>query len=149
MRHLMLLETMNWIASGIYFDEHGKEYKVNGQSKVKRDKERWSISGFMEVLLDTPIKFYNDYEVEPTDDNCILKWTSFNPGLGKLCGKFSFIDDAIISDLVSEDEKYSGFEVLTLLNEKTYKAIGICFDGEKRISSWSVILKADNVFCKE
>ena len=81
----------------------------------------------MEVMFDKPARFYNDYSIKANNDNHhIIPWESYNPALGKLIGNFTIEAETITSRYVSDDARCNGSEILTQLDEHTYKATGEC-----------------------
>lgn len=142
MKHLYFLKTQKWIANGTYYDENEIAYTLRGFSDIKRTNEEWSLKGFLEVLSnESPIKFTNNYNISQTEKDATLKWESYNPALGTLRGTFEFIGNSIISFYKSEDDIYSGTEILILNDDKTYYNVGISFCNGKRMSSWTAKLE--------
>ncbi|NMF01239.1 hypothetical protein [Aneurinibacillus aneurinilyticus] len=50
------------------------------------------------------------------------------------------LEDAIISRYVSENGDYSGSESIINIDDVAYKARGFSFQGDKKLSSWSVVM---------
>ena len=95
----------------------------------------------MELAFDTPVKFTNRYSIEPIAlGKDFTFWSSTNPALGTLLGKFMIIGDTILSSYTSEDGQYSGSESLIFVDKKTYKNRGFVFHNKKKLSSWKVDL---------
>lgn len=140
MEHLYFLKTLNWSASGTYHDETGRTFPLNGQVRIIRDADAWTLDGYLEVLSDPPVRFTNDYRIQATDRPETLAWESRNPALGTLRGTFEFVDDAIISFYQSDDGVYSGTETLLLNADRSYFNAGASFRNGRKMSSWTARL---------
>jgi len=100
------------------------------------------MDGFMELKLDKPVRFYNTYSIAPISDQTdYTQWTSENPDLGKLIGKFMIVGDTILSSYISENGLYSGAESLLKIDDNKYLNRGFAFHGKKKLSSWEVTLE--------
>ncbi|MBR9999546.1 MAG: hypothetical protein KFF73_11275 [Cyclobacteriaceae bacterium] len=141
-RHTYLFETGKWKAIGTYFDENGIPVNVTGESSMDVTKKIWTLHGFMELQLDDPIKIFNRYIIKPFDpQKDHTTWISENPALGKLKGRFTIVNDMIISQYQSEDGKFSGSEVLLFIDDDQYQNWGVVFENDFKISSWEVMLE--------
>lgn len=95
----------------------------------------------MELQIDNPIKFFNKYTIEPIGSGRDFTfWTSTNPALGILAGRFMIVSDTILSSYESEDGQYSGIESLIILDSETYRNRGFAFHNQNKLSSWEVEL---------
>ncbi len=94
----------------------------------------------MELQSEQPFRFENRYEIVPFS-NDFTSWKSFNPALGTLQGKFSIVDDTIMSIYISEDGQYSGVECLSKVSNTQYLCKGFAFNGNQKLSSWAVIME--------
>ncbi len=142
MKHTYFLENMEWTADGFYYDEEEHRIPLTGQVRVVRNETEWSLDGFLEVQTDPPVRFTNRYSIRPTEKKLTLEWESFNPALGTLKGTFEFIGESIVSYYQSEDETYTGTEILTEKDEKTYYNTGVSFRNGKKMSAWTALLTA-------
>lgn len=141
MRHTYIFEEGIWKASGKYYDENQVCIDVSGESKISHKDENWVLDGFMELAFDTPVRFTNRYSIEPIAlGKDFTFWSSVNPALGKLFGKFMIIGDTILSSYTSEDDQYSGSESLIFVDRKAYKNKGFAFHNRNKLSSWKVDL---------
>ncbi len=142
MNHSYILEEGNWKASGLYFDPEGNQFEVYGETTIKHLRDEWVLDGFMELKLADPARFFNKYSITPLPvDKDYTGWSSENPALGKLIGRFMIIGDTILSTYSSENGAYSGAESLLLIDENTYHNRGFAFNGDDKLSSWTVTLK--------
>lgn len=140
MEHTFLFSEGTWASKGLYYDEFSNPVPVSGQSIIKHKDNVWTNEGYMVLELNNPIRFDNRYEYTQTEKD-FTGWTSFNPALGTLQGKFTFIDDTIISTYISDNGQYSGVECMVKINDTTYTSKGFAFNGSEKLSSWSVVLK--------
>jgi len=142
MKHSYIFEEGNWKAEGLYFDHENNKVEVYGETTIQHLKYEWVLDGFMELKTDNPVRFFNKYSIKPiSDKKDYTEWTSENPALGKLIGKFMIIGDTILSSYISENGIYSGTECLYKIDETKYLNRGFAFNGENKLSSWEVTLK--------
>ena len=84
---------------------------------------------------------HNRYEIEPFSPGArSTHWTSSNPTIGALRGRFVLAGDAILSFYSSATGRYRGFECLQQESETRYSARGALLDEDKLISSWALEL---------
>jgi hypothetical protein len=84
---------------------------------------------------------HNRYEIEPFSDGArSTHWTSNNPSVGALRGRFVLAGDAILSFYASPTGRYRGFECLKQESEKHYSARGSMLDEDKVLSTWALEL---------
>lgn len=84
---------------------------------------------------------HNRYEIEPFSPLArSTHWTSTNPAIGALRGRFVLSGDAILSFYSSPTGRYRGFECLKRENEKLYSVRGTLLDEDKVISTWALEL---------
>lgn len=142
MRHTYILDEGKWKAKGFYYDHEANQLEVIGETEIKHRQDEWILDGFMELRTEEPVRFYNKYSIIPKEkDKDFTVWTSVNPAIGKLKGKFMIVGDTILSSYISEDGLYSGSECLYRINEDKYLNRGFAFHGEEKLSSWAVTLE--------
>jgi hypothetical protein len=84
---------------------------------------------------------HNRYEIEPFSDGArSTHWSSSNPAIGSLRGRFVLAGDAILSFYSSPSGRYRGFECLQQKDERRYTARGSMLDEDKLISTWALEL---------
>lgn len=140
MRHTYLLTPGTWRADGSYTNEDGEQIAVTGESIIDHGDTEWTVTGFMRLSTDVEVEIRHDYRVEPFEGNDSTPWRSNNHALGTLEGHFAIIGDNIISAYGSVDGRHHGVECLRRLGEDSYEGVGVLFQGERRVSSWSVRL---------
>lgn len=143
--HTFLLEPGCWQAEGSFHDEHGEKVRATGEATITHAPKIWKNSGHMTIHGTEPATFESHYEIMPfSKDVDSTQWTSLNPAIGQLNGTYTFIDDTILSIFRSEDGEYQGQETLLQVSLDQYRAVGAFFKGNKKLSSWNVILKRIN-----
>jgi hypothetical protein len=84
---------------------------------------------------------HNRYDIEPFADGArSTHWSSTNPTIGALRGRFVLAGDTILSFYSSPTGRFRGFESLKKITEKNYGARGALMDEDKLISTWALEL---------
>ncbi len=84
---------------------------------------------------------HNRYEIEPFIEGArSTHWTSTNPAIGALRGRFVLAGDTILSFYASPTGRYRGFESLKKMSDKAYSARGAMLDEDKVMSTWALEL---------
>jgi hypothetical protein len=92
----------------------------------------------LRVKGDRPAMHHNRYEIEPFAAGArSTHWTSVNPAVGALRGRFVVAGDAILSFYSSPTGRYRGFECLQQRDAARYTVRGSFLDEDKLISSWA------------
>jgi hypothetical protein len=139
--HTYLFRQGVWSADGCYRDNEDREFPVRGETRILHGDGKWLLEGKMCLFGDEEKSFSNSYEIEPFGEGRqYTSWISFNPAIGNMAGRFAVIDDTILSEFRSADDRFSGAEALRQINNQTYRSRGALFDGGRLISSWAVTL---------
>lgn len=139
--HSYLFREGLWIAEGTYRDAEGTTYPVAGESRIRHDAEHWSIEASMWLSGDRKTAFVNNYRVVPFEPHRVdTTWTSSNPALGTMTGRFAVVEDVILSSFRSEDGRCRGSECLRQVNTHTYRGRGVLYRDEQLASCWAVNL---------
>jgi hypothetical protein len=142
MTHTFLLREGVWLASGSCRDADGRALAVDGRTEVTHGAALWVVDGAMRLLGPTPVEFRNRYEVLPFPAGAdATTWTSSNPAIGTLRGRFAVVSDTIVSTYESDDHEWSGAECLILLRDTRYLARGVLYRNGTAVSSWAVELR--------
>lgn len=97
----------------------------------------------LRVKGDRPALHHNRYEIEPFSPGArSTHWTSINPAVGALRGRFVISGDAILSFYSSPTGRYRGFECIQQKDESRYSARGTLLDEDKVLSTWALELTA-------
>jgi hypothetical protein len=100
----------------------------------------------LRVRGDRPALQHNRYEIEPfTMGARSTHWTSANPVLGTLHGRFVLAGDAILSFYSNPGGRHRGYECLQQRDERRYSVRGAMMEEDKVISTWALELAADRL----
>jgi hypothetical protein len=84
---------------------------------------------------------HNRYEIEPLSPGArSTHWSSINPSIGALRGRFVLSGDAILSNYASPTGRYRGFESIKKETDAKYSVRGAMLDEDKVISTWALEL---------
>ena len=84
---------------------------------------------------------HNRYEIEPFFHGArSTHWTSTNPAIGALRGRFVLSGDAILTSYASPTGRYRGFECIQQRDPRRYSVRGTLLDEDKVISTWALEL---------
>jgi hypothetical protein len=135
------LKEGNWRAEGEYRDASGRAAPVSGETVIRHEEKRWLFEGVLRVKGDRPALHHNRYEIEPFSPGArSTHWSSTNPAIGALRGRFVLSGDAILSFYSSPTGKYRGFECLQQRDAGRYSARGTLLEEDKVISTWALEL---------
>ena len=91
-----------------------------------------------------PALQHNRYEIEPLASGArSTHWTSSNPALGTLRGRFVLAGDAILSFYANTTGRYRGFECIQQRDKGRYSVRGAMMEEDKIISTWALELTAE------
>ena len=139
--HTYLFEEGTWDAEGIFTDGSGSQLPLEGAVTVSHSAEGWLLSGTMQVQSDPPLEVENHYVVRPIEGEEIeTTWTAHNPELGRLEGRFTIIEDSLVSTFSSPDGTLHGTEVLVQVDADSYENRGVLYQEQQLISTWAVSL---------
>lgn len=144
MEHIFLFQEREWTGRGEYLDGTGKSIPFEGMVKTIHEEDLWLHGGRMTLSPDDgpPLTFENWYEIEPfRKGKGDTVWTSRNPSIGFLTGRFVIVNEAILSFCRSKDGLFTGHEVFIRIDGGTYENRGTLFRGDERLSSWSLRLQ--------
>jgi len=132
-----------WRAEGEYRDASGRAAPVAGETTIRHEEKRWLFEGVLRVKGDRPALHHNRYEIEPFSPGArSTHWSSTNPAIGALRGRFVLSGDAILSFYSSPTGKYRGFECIQQRDAGRYSARGTLLEEDKVISTWALELTA-------
>jgi len=137
------LKEGTWRAEGEYRDASGRAAPVTGETTIRHEDKRWLFEGVLRVKGDRPALHHNRYEIEPFSPGArSTHWSSTNPAIGALRGRFVLSGDAILSFYSSPTGKYRGFECIQQRDAGHYSARGTLLEEDKVISTWALELTA-------
>jgi len=139
--HTFLFREGTWRAEGEYRDAGGLAAPVSGETSIRHEDGRWLFDGVLRVKGERPALHHNRYEIEPFSPGArSTHWTSSNPTIGALRGRFVLAGDTILSFYASPSGRYRGFEALKQMGEGRYAARGTLLEEDKVISTWALEL---------
>ena len=114
---------------------------MNGETTIRHEEGKWLFEGVLRVKGERPALHHNRYEIEPFSPGArSTHWTSNNPAVGALRGRFVLSGDAILSFYTSPTGRYRGFECLQQQAADRYSARGTLLEEDKIISTWALEL---------
>jgi len=114
---------------------------VAGETTIRHEPARWTFEAVQRMRGDPTRVHHNRYDIEPLSEGArSTHWTSSNPTIGALRGRFVLAGDAILSFYASATGRYRGFECLKREDERRYTARGALLDEDKVISTWAMEL---------
>ena len=141
MEHSFLFQPGTWRVAGEYRDASGLAAPVDGETVIRHEEKRWLFEGVLRVRGNRPALHHNRYDIEPFSPGArSTHWTSTNPAIGALRGRFVIAGDAILSSYASPTGRYRGFECIQREDEQHYSVRGALLDEDKVVSSWALEL---------
>ena len=114
-----------------------------GETTIRHEPGRWTFEAVQRMRGDPTRVHHNRYDIEPLSDGArSTHWTSSNPTVGALRGRFVFSGDAILSSYASPTGRYRGFECIQQRDATHYSVRGALLEEDKVISSWAIELTA-------
>jgi len=136
--HTFLFQEGTWRAEGEYRDAGGRAAPVAGETTIRHEEKRWLFEGVLRVKGERPALHHNRYEIEPFSPGArSTHWSSNNPAVGALRGRFVLAGDAILSFYQSPTGRYRGFECLQQRDRSRYYVRGTMLDEDEVISTWA------------
>ena len=138
MNHTFILQPGEWAAAGMMQDADGRETAMKGATRIIHDQDAWRNESAVAPLDGGGSEIVNTYVIEPPDNpGAPMRWTSTNPAIGALRGRFVFVDDTIVSVFDSEDGLHSGTELLKQVAEDRYVNVGVLLKQGNKAASWA------------
>ena len=114
---------------------------MSGETTIRHEEAKWLFEGVLRVKGEHPALHHNRYEIEPfSPGSRSTHWTSNNPAVGALRGRFVLSGDSILSFYASPTGRYRGFECLQQQAVDRYSARGALLEEDKVISTWALEL---------
>jgi hypothetical protein len=96
----------------------------------------------LRVRGERPALHHNRYDIAPFSPGArSTHWSSENPALGTLRGRFVLAGDAILSFYASPTGRYRGFECIQRHADTRYSVRGTLLEEDKVLSSWALELE--------
>jgi hypothetical protein len=142
--HTFLFEPARWQANGVFIDPAGKTLPMTGHAVVLHGEGIWSLTGKLHLIGESTVEIVNDCRIVPFPPGELqTTWTSQNPALGTLKGRFVIFNDTILSSFESDDHLFRGTEWLRRLGADSYENRGVLFERERLLSAWAVELRRE------
>ncbi len=137
--HTFLFVPGTWEAKGDFFDSDGRPSEVSGQAVITHRPKSWTNDTWMRLPGGSVLR--NVYQMLPWPRGaCSTTWSSENPALGLLHGRFGIAHDSIFAHAWALDGEHTSQEYLLMLDQDRYLNRGVFFRGDAIISSWAVEL---------
>ena len=141
MAHSFLFEEGTWRVEGEHRDAAGAVSAVSGENSIRHEPGRWLFEAALRLRGDPLRVTHNRYQIEPFSPGAAsTHWSSNNPVLGALRGRFVVTGDAILSSSASPTSRYRGFECIQRRDARRYSVRGAMLEEDKVISTWSLEL---------
>jgi len=145
MKHTFLVEPGHWLARGEVIAGPAQTRPVEGEARIEHRRRIWHNSVVMRVQAEPPLEFRNLYEIVPFPQGSPwTSWSSSNPVLGPLAGRFVLVGDTILSMFQSLDGACHGCESMVLESPATYRYRGTVLRGGIPLACWSVVLQCSS-----
>jgi len=139
--HTYLFEEATWDAEGIFTDADGNQLPIEGAASISHTPDTWVLSGKLLIQSEPPLELENHYAIAPfRGTRHETSWTSHNPELGRLQGRFVIVEDTLISTFTSPDGDLHGTEVLVQIDADSYENRGLLYQGDRLLSTWAISL---------
>lgn len=141
MRHRYLLDERDWTAEGIYTDADGMTVQATGRAAMRHTPEVWTLESALTLTGVNSQTLQQRYSILPMDPKANqTTWRSKSPNYGMLEGRFTLVNDTILSTTSSIDKKYHGVEAFVLMSDDRYVSRGAMYQGTQLIGTWAVLL---------
>ncbi|PLY06945.1 MAG: hypothetical protein C0624_03930 [Desulfuromonas sp.] len=139
--HSYLFEEATWDAEGIFTDAAGNQVPIEGAATINHSADAWTLISTMLLQSEPPLEVENRYIIMPFQDERIeTSWTSNHPELGRLEGRFTVIEDTLVSTFASPDGTLYGSEILVQVDADCYENRGLLYQDRQLVSTWAISL---------
>ena len=137
MTHTFLFEEGTWRVEGQHRDAAGTLSPVAGENSIRHEPGCWHFEAVLRLRGEPLRVTHNRYQIEPFSAGALsTHWSSNNPVLGALRGRFVISGDAILSSYVSPTSRYRGFECIQQRDPRRYSVRGAMLEEDKLLSTW-------------
>ena len=117
--------------------------RVSGETTRAPRAGTWLFEAVLRLRGDPARVQHNRYEIVPFSPGArSTHWSSINPVLGALRGRFVIAGDSILSFYTSPTGRYRGFECLQQRDARRYSVRGAMLEEDKVVSTWALELTA-------
>ena len=141
MAHSFLFEEGTWRVEGEHRDASGATATVSGENSIRHETGRWHFEAVLRLRGDPLRVTHNRYQIEPFLPGAVsTHWSSNNPVLGALRGRFVIAGDAILSAYTIPTLRFRGFECIQQRDARRYTVRGAMLEEDKLVSTWALDL---------
>jgi len=141
MEHSYLFEEATWDAEGIFTDADGNQITIEGATAITHTDGSWILNSKLLLQGEPPVELVNRYVMAPFADNDFeTSWTSHNPELGEIQGRFVLVEDSLVSTFNSPDGTLHGTEILVQIDADSYENRGLLYQDQQLVSTWAMSL---------
>ena len=141
MPHTFLFEEGTWKVEGEHRDAAGALSPVSGENAIRHEPGVWHFEAALRLRGDPLRVTHNRYQIEPFSQGAAsTHWSSNNPVLGALRGRFLIAGDAILSSYTSPTLRYRGFECIQQRDARRYSVRGAMLEEDKLLATWALEL---------
>jgi hypothetical protein len=139
--HTFLFEEGTWNVEGEHRDASGALSPVSGENAIRHEPGVWHFEAALRLRGDPLRVTHNRYQIEPFSAGAAsTHWSSNNPVLGALRGRFVVAGDAILSSYTSPTLRYRGFECIQQRDTRRYSVRGAMLEEDKLMATWALEL---------
>jgi hypothetical protein len=139
--HTFLFKEGTWRVKGEHRDGAGAVSQVSGENSIRHEPGLWHFEAVLRLGGDPPRVTHNRYQIEPfLPGAASTHWSSNNPVLGALRGRFVITGDAILSSYWGPNGRHRGFECILQRDARHYSVRGAMLEEDKLVSTWSLEL---------
>jgi hypothetical protein len=114
---------------------------VSGENSIRHEHGLWHFEAVLRLRSDPLRVTHNRYQIEPfLPGAASTHWSSNNPVLGALRGRFVIAGDAILSAYTSPTSRWRGFECIQQRDARRYTVRGAMLEEDKLVSTWALEL---------
>jgi hypothetical protein len=140
-QHTFFFEEGSWKVEGEHRDAAGAASAVAGENAIRHEPGLWHFEAVLRLRGDPLRVTHNRYQIEPFSPGASsTHWSSNNPVLGALRGRFIIVGDSILSSYFSPSLRYRGFECIQQRDARRYSVRGAMLEEDKLISTWALEL---------
>lgn len=138
MKHTYLVEAGSWHVTGMLYSHDGVQpIHIEGLTQIVQQEKVWILDNKMRIKGQDKVSIQHRYAVAPMKyGQASVAWLSNNEQLGRLTGRFTFVEDTILSFFRSDDGNHFGTESFTQENEGAYQNRGALYSSDQLVSSW-------------
>jgi hypothetical protein len=141
MRHRYLLDERDWTTEGTVTDADGLTMQATGRAAMRHTPEVWTLESTLTLTGVNSQTVQQRTSILPMDPRALqTTWRSKQAQLGMLEGRYTLVNDTILSTYATIDQRFHGVEAMVLMSDDRYVQRGALYQGSQLISTWAVLL---------